>query len=65
MDLDKQGIFAQTATEEESSDVMARFFHCLQDVKRSELNQKEGDESGHKAAFVGIEATVQGRARSS
>lgn len=50
MDLDKQGIFAQTATEEESCDVMTRFSHCLQNVKRAELNpgQKKGDDSGHE-----------------
>lgn len=46
VDLDKQGIFAQTATEEESSDVVTRFSHRLQNVKRAEL--KKGDGAGHE-----------------
>lgn len=50
VDLDKQGIFAQTPTEEESSDVVTRFSHRLQNVKRAELNpeQKKGGESGQE-----------------
>lgn len=56
MDLDKERIFAQTATEKESPDVMSCFFHCLQNMKRTQLNpdQKKGDESGHKTANVTI-----------
>lgn len=52
MDLDKQGIFAQPAAEKESSDVVSCFFHCLQNMKRTQLNpdHEKGDESGHKMA---------------
>lgn len=48
MDLDKQGIFAQASTEEQSSDVVSGLFHCLQNVTRAELkpDHKKGDEAG-------------------
>lgn len=41
VELDKQGIFAQTATEEESSDVVSRSSHRLQNVKRAELRRRK------------------------
>lgn len=48
--LYKQGVFAQTATQEEGSDVMSRFFHGVQNMKRTKLKaeKKTQGESGYK-----------------
>lgn len=50
MNLDKQGIFAQPATQEEGSDVMSCFFHGLQNMKSTKLkpDTKIKGESGYK-----------------
>jgi len=37
VNLDKQGVFAQAATQEEGSDVVTCFFHGLQNLKSTKL----------------------------
>lgn len=50
MNLYKQGIFAQTTTQEEGSDVMSCFFHCIQNMACTKLipRKKTEGESGYK-----------------
>ena len=50
VNLHKQGVFTQAATQEEGSDVMSCFFHGLQNVKCTELTpeRKTQGESGYK-----------------
>lgn len=41
VNLYKQGVFAQPATQEEGSDVMSCFFHGFQDMKCTKLKPEE------------------------
>lgn len=50
MNLYKQSIFAQPATQEEGSDVMSCFFHSLENMKSTKLKpeKKTQGESGYR-----------------
>lgn len=50
VNLNKQGVLAQPATQEEGSDVMTCFFHGLQNVESTELKpvEKIEPQSGYK-----------------